>query len=112
MKFDIEKSQDGLSAIILVHSESLDASNVKAFKAALQPALAAHQNIILDMSELSFVDSSGLGALLSCLRTMSNKNGQLKLCSMAKPVKALFELVRMHRIFSIYNDRAAASCAL
>ncbi len=112
MKFDIEKTQDGLSAIILVHSESLDASNVKEFKAALQPALGAHQNIILDMSELSFVDSSGLGALLSCLRTMSNKNGQLKLCSMAKPVKALFELVRMHRIFSIYNDRAAASCAL
>jgi anti-sigma B factor antagonist len=64
--------------------------------------------VVLDMSALNFVDSSGLGALLSCLRAMNGKNGQLRLYGMTKPVRALFELVRMHRIFTIYNSREEA----
>jgi anti-sigma B factor antagonist len=43
---------------------------------------------------------------------MNGKKGQLKLFAMAKPVQALFELVRMHRIFSIYNTREEALAAL
>ena len=112
MQLDIEKIQDGQGAIVIIRSENLDAGNVKAFKDRLLPVLEGHQNVLLDMSGLTFVDSSGLGALLSCLRTVNNKNGQLKLFAMAKPVQALFELVRMHRIFSIYNTRDEALAAL
>ena len=79
---------------------------------ALLPVLAENNAVLVDMSALSFVDSSGLGALLGCLRTMNNKNGQLKLFAMARPVQALFELVRMHRIFAIYNTREEALAAL
>jgi anti-sigma B factor antagonist len=43
---------------------------------------------------------------------MNNKSGQLRLFGMAKPVQALFELVRMHRIFSIHNNRDEALAAL
>jgi anti-sigma B factor antagonist len=39
---------------------------------------------------------------------MKGKKGQLLLCGMTKPVRALFELVRMHRIFSIYNSQEEA----
>lgn len=112
MQIDIEKIPEGRGAIIIVQSENLDAGNVKAFKEALHPQLESHQNVLLDMSRLAFIDSSGLGALLSCLRTMNGKKGQLKLFAMAKPVQALFELVRMHRIFSIYNSREEALAAL
>lgn len=112
MQLDIEKIQEGKGVIVIVQSENLDASNVKAFKDRLLPVLEDHTNVLLDMSKLGFIDSSGLGALLSCLRTMNSKNGQLKLFSMAKPVQALFELVRMHRIFSIYNTREEALAAL
>lgn len=112
MQFDIEKIQEGKGVIVIVQSENLDAGNVKAFKDRLLPVLEDHQNVLLDMSRLSFIDSSGLGALLSCLRTMNSKKGQLKLFAMAKPVQALFELVRMHRIFSIYNTRDEALAAL
>lgn len=112
MQLDIEKIQEGKGVIVIVQSENLDAGNVKAFKDRLLPVLEDHTNVLLDMSKLGFIDSSGLGALLSCLRTMNSKNGQLKLFSMAKPVQALFELVRMHRIFSIYNTRDEALAAL
>ena len=112
MQLDIETIPENKGAIIIVQSENLDASNVKAFKDRLIPMLEDHQNVLLDMSRLTFIDSSGLGALLSCLRTMTVKKGQLKLFAMAKPVQALFELVRMHRIFSIYNTREEALAAL
>ena len=88
--------------------QNLDASNVKAFRDAIQTITGSHDIVLLDMSALNFVDSSGLGALLSCLRAMNGKNGQLRLYGMTKPVKALFELVRMHRIFPIYNSREEA----
>ena len=112
MKLDIEHIQDGAGAIVTIRCENLDAGNIKAFKDGLMPILENHGAVLLDMHQLSFVDSSGLGALLSCLRTMNNKSGQLKLFAMAKPVQALFELVRMHRIFAIYNNRDEALAAL
>jgi len=89
-------------------TQNLDAGNVKEFRDAIQPLTAEREIVLLDMSALNFVDSSGLGALLSCLRTMNGKGGQLRLFGMSKPVKALFELVRMHRIFAIYNSREEA----
>lgn len=96
------------AAIVSFPMENLDAGNVKAFRDAMQAVTGSYEIILLDMSSLNFVDSSGLGALLSCLRTMNAKSGQLRLFGMTKPVKALFELVRMHRIFAIYNSREDA----
>jgi anti-sigma B factor antagonist len=46
--------------------------------------------------------------MLSCLRQLSGKGGDLKLCSMSRQVRALFELVRMHRIFDIYATKEEA----
>lgn len=112
MQISVEELPDSKGAIIRIDSDNLDAGNVKTFKEQIASALDANGTVLIDMSRLNFVDSSGLGALLSCLRIMNNKNGQLKLFAMAKPVQALFELVRMHRIFSIYNTRDEALAAL
>jgi anti-sigma B factor antagonist len=46
--------------------------------------------------------------MLSCLRQLSAKSGDLKLCGMSKQVQGLFELVRMHRIFDIFGTREEA----
>lgn len=102
-------SENGI--LINILAENLDAGNCQEFKEMIQPHLATQRHVIVDLSSLKFVDSSGLGSLLSCLRTMNNKEGQFKLLGLNKPVRALFELVRMHRIFSIYNtlDEALAS---
>ena len=66
---------------------------------------------VLALPELKFLDSSGLGAILSCLRQLNASSGELKLCGMSKGVRALFELVRMHRIFDLYNTREEAIVA-
>ena len=98
---------DGVT-IAAVPVEELDASNSAEFKRDIGPVLEKNVKLVLDLGQLRFVDSSGLGAMLSCLRQLSAKSGDLKLCGMSKQVRALFELVRMHRIFDIYNSRDEA----
>ena len=100
MEIAIENARD--VAVALVAVDELDASNVAEFKRDMAPVLESHRKLVLDLSRLRFVDSSGLGAMLSCLRQLSANDGDLKLCSLRGPVRTVFELVRMHRIFDIY----------
>ena len=98
---------DGVG-VASVPVDELDASNSGEFKRDIAPVLQANTKLVLDLSHLRFVDSSGLGAMLSCLRQVTAKGGDLKLCGMSKQVRALFELVRLHRIFDIYGTREDA----
>lgn len=109
MEISVDRTGDVAVAIIPV--DELDAGNASEFKRDIAPVLQANTRLILDLSRLRFVDSSGLGAMLSCLRQLSARKGDLKLCGMSKQVRALFELVRMHRIFDIYGSREEALLA-
>ena len=95
-----------------VNESQLDASTAKAFKEDIFAQLGDVRCVIIDMSQVTFVDSSGCGAILSCLRKMSNQNGELCLCHVSKPVQTVFELIRMHRIVDIHDthDDALAAC--
>jgi anti-sigma B factor antagonist len=94
--------------VATVPVEELDASNAAEFKRDIAPLLDANTRLVLDLSRLRFVDSSGLGAFISCLRKLNAKRGDLKLCGMSKQVRAIFELVRMHRVFEIVNNKEDA----
>ena len=94
--------------IVMLHGDSLDAGNVADFKREMAPLIEGSVKMVMDLSAVQFVDSSGLGGILSCLRLISGQGGALVLCSMTKPVRTLFELVRMHRIFDIVNTREEA----
>ena len=98
---DLVLQQIGDVAVATVPVEELDASNAGEFKRDIAPVLEANAKLVLDLSRLRFVDSSGLGAFISCLRKLNAKGGDLKLCGMSKQVRAVFELVRMHRVFDI-----------
>jgi anti-sigma B factor antagonist len=94
--------------VFVVPGEHLDAGNTKQLKLAVAPFLEPNARVVFDMSRLTFVDSSGLGSILSCLRQLNAQGGDLKLCGMTRPVRALFELVRMQRIFEIFNTQEEA----
>ncbi len=91
--------------------DELDASNAGDLKRAMAPLWETHTKLVIDLGRVRFVDSSGLGAMLSCLRQLTAKGGDLKLCGMSKQVRATFELVRMHRIFDIFGTREEAAQA-
>src|ERR1700690_2879272 len=86
----------------------LDASNSADFKRDVAPLLESTTKLVFDLSRLRFVDSSGLGAFISCLRKLNAKGGDLKLCGMSKQVRGVFELVRMHRVFDILGTKEDA----
>ena len=95
-------------AVVVVMVDELDAGNIPEFKRRVAPILAAHSKVVIDLSRVRFIDSSGLGAMLSCLRQLTAKSGELKLSGLSEQVRAAFELVRLHRILDIYEDRAKA----
>jgi anti-sigma B factor antagonist len=70
--------------------------------------LESYDKVVIDLSRVEFVDSSGCGALLSCLRQLGDRGGDLKLCGVQKNVERLFELVRMNRIIDIYPSKEEA----
>jgi anti-sigma B factor antagonist len=106
MEIPVEKI--GEVAVVLLPLEELDAANVGELKRDLAPVLEANAKVVFDLTQLRFLDSSGLGAFLSCLRKLNAKNGDLKICGMSKQIRAVFELVRMHRIFDIFATREEA----
>ena len=65
-------------------------------------------NLVVDLQAVRFVDSSGLGALVSGFKNASSRNGNLKLAGLQLQVKSMFELTRLHRVFEIYTDSAEA----
>jgi anti-sigma B factor antagonist len=106
MEIPIENSQSVIIAEIPV--KELDASNAGDLKNAMAQILENSPKVVMDVRRMQFIDSSGLGAILSCLRQVSAKGGDLKLCCMTRQVRAAFELVRMNRIFDIFETREDA----
>lgn len=109
MELLVKKSGD--VAVVTLPIEELDAANAADFKAVMAPLFEQNANLVLNLSRLRFVDSSGLGALLSCLRMAISNGHNLRLCELSTQVRALFELVRMHRVFDIYHSEDDALSA-
>jgi anti-sigma B factor antagonist len=95
-------------AIVQPLIEMLDANNATSFKHHMSPVLEQYEKLVLDMSHLHFVDSSGCGAILSCLRQMTAKGGDLKITGLQNQVRTLFEMIRLHRIIDIHDSRDEA----
>ena len=91
--------------VIVVKVDALDASNAKAFKAELRPTLVTSSKVLLGLGEVSFIDSSGLGCILSCLREVTSGGGDLRLFDVTNPVRGLIEMVRLHKIVDILNTK-------
>lgn len=98
-------------AVVTLQGEYLDASIADEFKRDMQPTLEATTKAVFDMSQLRFVDSAGIGAILSCLRRLNAKDGDLKLCGLSKALRASFEIARMHRIIDILETKEEAVAA-
>lgn len=106
MELLVEKVGDVV--VVAVNLEQLDASNSDDFRRDMTPVLEDCHKLVLDLSRVQFVDSRGCGAILSCLKHVSAAGGDLKLCQVVRPVRMVFELIRMHRICEILETREQA----
>lgn len=106
MKIQSETIND--MVVVDVLADSLDAGNTRAFRDAITPLIDTNPNLVLNLETVRFLDSSGCGSILSCLRQLNAKGGDLKVCGLQKTVRAVFELVRIHRIIDIFENRDEA----
>ncbi len=67
-----------------------------------------HKNIILNMADVSYVDSAGLGELVGAYTTATNQGGSVKLLHLQGKMKDLMQITKLHTIFSSYDDESAA----
>lgn len=87
----------------------LDASSAKNLKERVVSLVKENRvKLIVDMAGVDFIDSSGLGSLVSSLRAVNEKDGDVKVTALQKQVRSIFELTRLHRIFGIFDDVEAA----
>jgi len=90
----------------------LDASIAAAFKASVTEEIGSDRKaLIVDFSKVDFIDSSGLGMLVSLFKLMNGK-GEMALCSLIPGIMNMFTLTRMDRIFRIYPDKNSALAQL
>ena len=86
-------------------SKRLDASNVADFKAEALSILEENPiGIIINFANTLFIDSAGLGALVSILKTATQYNKKLALVSLSPQVSQIFELTKLYRICDIYDS--------
>lgn len=87
----------------------IDASTATEFKSRVVDFInAGNAKIVIDLADVDFIDSSGLGAFVSTLKTMG-EHGELALCGIKATVMSLFRLTRMDKVFRIFStDREAA----
>ncbi len=97
--------------VIELREDNLDAGNVREFREAVHAMIQNRHRVVFDMVGVKFVDSSGLGAMISCQRMLNAQHGEFRLCNMKGSVRALFELMRMHRVFHIHASRDEAVAA-
>ena len=60
--------------------------------------------VILDLTGITYIDSSGFGCFLTTMKSARNNYGTLKVCSLESGVKTLFQTLQLHTIFDIYDD--------
>ncbi len=102
MKFE----QENYANLLVVRPESsrLDSIVAPEFRQSVIE-LAAEQNtlVIIDLINVEFMDSSGLGAVIGCYKATQGSGG-LALCNLHDDVKEVFRLTHMDRIFEIHDD--------
>ena len=69
------------------------------------------KNVLFDLSKMSHIDSSGLGALVSILQQVNANGGIIKLACLQSRPKIVFDITKVYRVFDIYDTVEAALAA-
>ncbi len=109
---DLEEKHKDNILIIKTLNKRLDAHSIDDFKSKLSNHIKNNERaIVLDISEIDFIDSSGLGAIVSILKIMKG-NGDIVICGASDTVMRMFKLTRMNKIFNMFENEKQAEAAL
>lgn len=67
-----------------------------------------HKKVLLNLGDVSYIDSSGIGELVSGFTTVANSGGSLKLLNLTKRIQDLLQITKLYTVFEVFDDEAAA----
>ncbi len=103
MNIGIDKKAD--KTILTLQEERIDAHNSAELKDYLLRLLEnGAEDVVVNLQAVRFIDSSGLGALLSGYKNANLRQRRLVLAGLQPRVQSMFELTRLHRVFDIYPN--------
>ena len=106
MSFSMSRVDD--VTVVEVRGE-LTVSNRAEFKAAVLDRMEdGETKFLFDFEEAGYIDSSGLGVLVSLSKKIRERNGELRLAGLNEDLQTLFELTRLDTLFQISDSRSAA----
>ena len=104
-----EKEKPANPVQIFQPTRILTADNAIGLRDWARDAISSGTSVLLiDCSHVSFMDSSGLGALVSINKMVHQAGSQLRICSLQGQARMLFEMTNLHHFFNIYPDRPSA----
>ena len=110
MKFKTRQI-DGVTILDLSGRITLGEGSVT-IRDAVRDALAkGSKNIVLNLADVSYIDSSGLGELVSAYTSVKNSGGELKLLNLTAKVHDLLQITKLYTVFDVKDDEASAIAA-
>lgn len=107
LDINIRKEKENLS--ILSIKGRITAATAMQLKTEIKSLLETGTvNLVLDLQEVEFIDSSGLSAIVSGLKQVREIGGSLKLAGMKTEVQSIFKLTMLDKVFEIYPSAEAA----
>ncbi len=79
-----------------------------AFRDAIKDLVTkGDKKVLLNLGDVNYIDSSGIGELVSGFTTLSNAGGRLKLLNLTKRVQDLLQITKLYTVFEVFDDEAA-----
>ena len=97
--------EQGIGVVQVSHA--LTAANVDTFREQLASWQAVEPdvtNYVVDLSQVDFMDSAGLGTLIAVLKRITERGGDMKIACLQKKPRMVFEITRAYKVFEIYDS--------
>ena len=106
----IDTMEEGELRRLRVRKSRLDAASAPQFRTEAIGGAAGGRRILLDVSEVSFVDSTGLGSLVSLLKSLEPQT-ELAVAGVQPNVRRLFAMTKLDKVFTLYDTVGEAERA-
>lgn len=95
--------------VVLKLQGRLDILSIKDLKNKIKSLVHERKvRIVLDMEQIDFIDSAGLGGLAAFFRVVKEAGGGIKIAALQEQVWAIFELTRLHLLFEVFDNATSA----
>lgn len=99
---------DGVTILDLSGRITLGEGSVVVRDAVRDLLAKGDKNILLNLGDVSYIDSSGIGELVSAFTSVKNSGGELKLLNLTKKVHDLLQITKLYTVFDVKDDETSA----